>query len=74
MRLKLYGRTYCHLCEEMGQALRALGVAFDEVDVDSDPALEARYGELIPVLALPDGREICHYRLDEAALGEALRR
>ncbi len=71
-RLTLYGRAYCHLCEEMALALRARGVAFDEVDVDSDPGLEARWGELVPVLAGVDGREICHYRLDPAALERAL--
>ncbi len=52
----------------MALALRALGVAFEEFDVDADPALEARYGELVPVLTDAAGVEICHYRLDEAAL------
>ncbi|MGE0875733.1 MAG: glutaredoxin family protein [Burkholderiales bacterium] len=70
--LRLYGRAYCHLCEEMAQALRSRGVAFEEFDVDADPVLEARLGELVPVLALADGTEICHYRLDEAALSAAL--
>ena len=52
----------------MADALRALGVAFEEFDVDADPALEARYGELVPVLTDAAGVEICHYRLDEPAL------
>lgn len=52
----------------MARALRALGVEFDEVDVDADPALEARYGELVPLLADSAGVEICHHHLDEAAL------
>ena len=52
----------------MALALRALGVAFEEFDVDADPALEARYGDLVPVLTDAAGAEICHYRLDEAAL------
>jgi glutaredoxin len=72
LRLKLYGRAYCHLCEDMAKALRGLGVEFDEIDVDADEATEARYGELVPVLTLPDGCEICHYHLDEAALRRAL--
>lgn len=70
--LVLYGRAYCHLCEDMAVALRALGVAFTEVDVDSDPALEARWGELVPALVGADGREICHYHLDAAALQRVL--
>jgi len=38
-----------------------------EIDVDADPALEARWGMLVPVL-LADGQEVCHYRLDTGAL------
>jgi len=43
--------------------------AVDVVDVDADPALVARYDELVPVLAAePAGTELCHYFLDEGAL------
>lgn len=52
----------------MARALRALGVAFEEFDVDADPALASRYGELVPVLTDAAGVEICRTRLDEAAL------
>ena len=72
LKLLLYGRSYCHLCDDMAQALRARGVAFDQVDVDADAALEARWGILVPVLADAQGREICHYHLDLAALERAL--
>jgi hypothetical protein len=71
VRLTLYGRTYCHLCEDMLAALQPLaaqlGFTVDVVDVDSDPALEARFGEWVPVLVHGD-TEICHYRLDAARL------
>jgi hypothetical protein len=43
----------------------------DVVDVDSDALLEARYGELVPVLAA-DGHELCHYHLDAAKVNEYL--
>ena len=42
------------------------------VDVDRDPGLQRRYDEWVPVLSHGE-REICHYRLDEAALREVLR-
>ena len=75
-RLILYGRTYCHLCDEMAEALKSLqdslGFAFAVVDVDADPALEERYGERVPVLTDAAGREICHYFLDQAALRSRL--
>jgi hypothetical protein len=41
------------------------------IDIDTDPALEALYDELVPVLVL-DGVELCHYRLDEARVRSAL--
>lgn len=76
MRLTLYGRTYCHLCEDMRRALETLRDKFQfsvaVVDVDTDPELETRYGERVPVLVGPDGREICHYFLDLTALTDRL--
>ena len=38
----------------MAAELRALGVAFEEIDVDSDPELRVRYGRDVPVLAFKD--------------------
>lgn len=55
-------------------ALRALeqpGQAFeiDVIDVDADPALEARFNELVPVLYGDISEsELCHYFLDGAAV------
>ncbi|SDD55155.1 glutaredoxin family protein [Paraburkholderia lycopersici] len=73
--LVLYGRAWCHLCDEMRVALEPLasaaGARLDIIDVDSDPALQARYDELVPVL-LCDGIELCHYRLDEARVRATL--
>jgi hypothetical protein len=66
-RVELYGRGYCHLCEEMAVALRALRVEFSEIDVDSDPRLDELYGENVPVL-LRDGVEICRHRLTPEAI------
>ena len=68
MALKLYGRRHCHLCEEMAQALRARGVAFDEIDVDASAELKNRYGLIVPVLADAAGKELCRTRLDGAVL------
>jgi thioredoxin reductase (NADPH) len=55
----------------MQAALAELAADFpfsvDIVDVDADAALEARYGERVPVLAHGD-KELCHYFLDRAAV------
>jgi hypothetical protein len=78
MRFTLYSRSYCHLCDDMLEALRAMqapGQQFriDVVDVDADPALVARFDELVPVLfgdlAAP---ELCHYFLDPEAVRSCL--
>lgn len=73
--LILLTRRYCHLCDEMRAALAPLvaaaGVTVEEIDVDSDPGLESRWGEWIPVL-LAGEHELCHYRLDRAALAKHL--
>ena len=74
-RLTLYSRTYCHLCDDMIAGLQPLQARFhfvlDVVDVDSDPGLEARYGEDVPVL-LHGRRELCRHRLDSALVTDYL--
>jgi hypothetical protein len=73
--LTLYSRAWCHLCDDMRTALEPLlaefGARLDVVDIDSDPQLEARYNEWVPVL-VRDGVELCHYHLDEARVRAAL--
>ncbi|HUH94303.1 MAG TPA: glutaredoxin family protein [Casimicrobiaceae bacterium] len=73
--LTLIVRAYCHLCDEMRAALLPLasgaGVAVSELDVDSDPALEARWGDAVPVL-LAGTRELCRYRIDRPAVAAFL--
>ncbi len=53
----LYARPECHLCDEARAGLEAMladGVVFDleEVNIESDDELHARYLERIPVIAL----------------------
>jgi thioredoxin reductase (NADPH) len=51
--------------------LAEYGARLDVIDVDTDPALEARYDELVPVLLLGE-TEICHYFLDETKVRAVL--
>ena len=78
-RLTFLTRAYCHLCDTMRDALLPLarrhGATVAELDVDADPALEAAYGELVPVLLLgdvDDGVVLCHYHLDRHRVTSAL--
>ena len=79
MKFTLYSRGYCHLCDDMLAALRALEApeqpfTVDIIDVDADPALVARFDELVPVLfANLDEPPLCNYFLDEGAVRAALR-
>ena len=52
----------------MAAALAERGVAFDKVNVDADRELAERYGLRVPVLTDPQGKELCHGRLDPSVL------
>ncbi|MCL4760176.1 MAG: glutaredoxin family protein, partial [Burkholderiales bacterium] len=69
MRLTLLTRSYCHLCDEMLDALVPLAgtTPVDVLDVDAPEhaALEAAFGDAVPVLfagAPAAGNELCRYR------------
>ncbi|MFZ6644369.1 glutaredoxin family protein [Undibacterium sp. TJN25] len=76
----LYSRSYCHLCDDMLEALQSYTAdhvfTVKLVDVDADDELVALYDELVPVLiGKKEGgteQQICHYFLDHAKLKEFL--
>jgi glutaredoxin len=67
----LFGRDGCHLCDDARATLERIRLdrpfELHEVDIESDPALHARYLERIPVIAL-DGEELFDYYVDEPQL------
>ena len=71
IRLTLYGRRDCHLCHEMRAVIDAVAqdvpLTVEEVDVDGDEGLAARYGTDVPVLSV-NGRTAFKYRVDARAL------
>jgi glutaredoxin len=81
VKLTLLVRAYCHLCDEMGAALRPLaaahGATIEVVDVDASAhaALEAKWGEQVPVLFAGDpdaGEMLCALRFDPTRVAAAL--
>ena len=76
--LTIYSRPGCHLCDEMKAIVHRVAdaakppLAVEEIDISTDPDLEARYGLEIPVL-LVDGRKVAKYRVTEEALSRILR-
>jgi glutaredoxin len=73
--LTIYSRPGCHLCDDMKAIVRRMAettpLHLEEVDVSTDPELEAQYGLEIPVL-LMNGRKAAKYRVSEAELGRIL--
>ncbi len=81
IKVILYGRQGCHLCEEARLLLEELQAAVPHylqvVDIDHDPALLQEYGETIPVveagpykLRAPIGRQDLEITLRAAARRE----
>ena len=71
MRLVVFSRPACHLCDDMIAALRERGLDAEVIDVDGDPELARRHGTRVPVLFVDD-EEVCHYHLDAARLNRVL--
>ena len=74
-RVVLYGRPGCCLCDEAREAVAAVRVShpfeLDEVDVSTDPDLNHRYGERIPVVVV-DGEELLEGHVDAGELARRL--
>ena len=74
-RVTFYSRVGCHLCDDaravVARVCADVGETFVEVDVDSDPDLEDRFGEEVPVTFV-DGRQHDFWRVDEGRLRAAL--
>jgi hypothetical protein len=73
MRVILYGRPDCHLCDELKAELatcgRKVGFVLEERNIEEDDALMDRYRYLVPVLEIEggglffpphDSRELCN--------------
>jgi len=75
-RLRLLVRAGCHLCATARETLTRLGEEVGEipveVDVDTDPELQAEYGDRVPVVLL-DGREHSYFTVDVDRLRRDLR-
>ena len=71
----VYHAAGCHLCERALAQVRALreelGFALEEVAIDGDPELEARYREWLPVVEI-DGARAFVYHVHEDALRRRL--
>ena len=64
-RVTVFHAAGCHLCERALAQLRALrdelGFELEEVLIDGDPQLEARYRELLPVVEIDGERAFVYF-------------
>jgi glutaredoxin len=69
-RVSIYHAAGCHLCERALAKVRAfrdeLEFELEEVAIDGDAELEARYRELIPVVEIDGERVFTYYVHDDA--------
>jgi glutaredoxin len=74
-RVVVYHADGCHLCERALAQVRTLhqelGFELDEVAIDGDEALEARYREWLPVVEI-DGEQVFTYHVHEEAFRRRL--
>ena len=74
-RVRLLAKPGCHLCADARAVVAAvcadLGETFEEIDITTDPDLQAMYGEQIPVTFV-DGAQHDFWRVDPGRLRAAL--
>lgn len=73
----LYTRKDCCLCEEMKEVIRKVAgeISFEmkEIDVDTAPDLQEKYGSEVPVLFI-NGRKAFKYRVTARELKKRLKK
>ena len=73
----IYTRPGCHLCEEAKEAMRAAGCGgeytLDEINIENDPELLARYKDDIPVITF-NGVEAFRHRVQPDEFAKVLMR
>lgn len=77
MRVEVYTRAHCSLCEEAGAVLeqvrRRIPFELVWIDIDADPELRRIYRYDIPVIFI-NGHKAFKHRVEAAALLDRLRR
>lgn len=77
VRVVLFGKPGCHLCEEavavVARVCADVGASWSERDISGEAELMDTYGEQLPVTFV-DGRQHDFWRVDEMRLRAALDR
>lgn len=73
MQIDFFTRPGCSLCADARELLQRVCPPgqWSEINVDADPALQAKYGEYVPVVEV-DGVRVGQWRIEESRLRAAL--
>ena len=77
LALIIYSRPGCHLCEEMKALVTRVidrtntAARLEEINVETDPDLERRFGLEVPVLML-NGKKVAKFRVSAETLERVL--
>ena len=71
IKVTIYSRPGCHLCDDMKDLVRKVArtipLTLEDIDIYGDDELEEKYGLEIPVLFV-EGKRITNARIKEDAL------
>lgn len=75
LKLMLYSRPDCCLCEEMkaviGEVARKIPIDLEEIDIDGTAELRQKFSDEVPVLYI-NGRKAFKYRITARELTKRL--
>lgn len=75
LKIKIYSREECHLCEEAKNILVRFAARYpleiEEIDIDKDANASEKYRHEIPVIFL-ENRKLFKYKIDEEKLRKAI--
>jgi glutaredoxin len=76
IRVEIYSRPGCHLCDEAKDVIDAASMRghldVRIINIEDDPELEAQYGTEIPVVFIA-GKKAFKYRVDRTQLERKLK-
>ena len=76
IHVQIYSRPNCHLCEEakavIEQAQTEVAFTLEEINIDDDPELRARYTNDVPVIFI-NGRKAFKHRVEARRFLKRLR-
>lgn len=73
MKVVVYTRQGCHLCEDAEKLLNHHGLTPELIDIDADPALKEQFNVCVPVVEI-DGKIRFRGRVDPLLLRRLMQR